>query len=106
MSAYCRDTDGNAAPRDDIGRRHLRQSCLYCGSTPASLATPAQRSISESTNSPNFSPVRLGIALPLLAHNSLIFGEFSALTISSDILSTMSDGVPAGAHIAYQVETS
>src|SRR5690606_5320503 len=78
----------------------------YCGSTPASLTTPPQRSISESTNWPNLAPVKLGIALPLLAQSSLILGAFSAFTISSAILSTISAGVPAGAHIAYQVDTS
>src|SRR5690606_41033557 len=39
-------------------------------------------------------------------HSSLTLGLFSALVISLDIFLTISAGVPAGAHMAYQVETS
>src|SRR3546814_9250397 len=62
--------------------------------------------ISASTNLPKASPVILGVAEPLLVQSSFTLGAFKALTSSSDIFLTMSAGVPSGAHMAYQVDTS
>src|SRR5690606_1793451 len=74
--------------------------------TPDCLTTSAQRLISLSTKPPNCAPVTLGMVDPLPAQISLILGVFSALVTSAIILSTTGWGVPAGAHIAYQVDTS
>ncbi|CUI59594.1 Uncharacterised protein [Achromobacter ruhlandii] len=46
------------------------------------------------------------MAVPLLSQVSLIFGVFRALVISAVMRSTASCGVPAGAQIAYQVDTT
>ena len=78
----------------------------FSPAAPESRTTLAQRATSLSTNWPKSAPVMPGMAEPLLVQISLILGVFRALVISAVMRSTASLGVPAGAQIAYQVDTT